>query len=83
MDKPVIAQKFRRVKLEAGKEYHWCSCGVRKNQPFCDGLSAPRHFSRPRFKVEKDGEYHLCGMQDDEESAVLRRFVHKDLIRYM
>ncbi len=62
MDKPVIAQKFPyAVKLEAGKEYHWCSCGRSKNQPFCDGSHHGTSFTPKAFKVEKDGEYHLCG----------------------
>jgi len=26
------------VSVEAGKDYWWCSCGLRKQQPFCDGL---------------------------------------------
>jgi len=28
------------VKVEAGKTYYWCSCGMSKNQPFCDGSHA-------------------------------------------
>lgn len=25
------------VDVEAGKTYWWCSCGLSKKQPFCDG----------------------------------------------
>ncbi|MFY7879151.1 MAG: CDGSH iron-sulfur domain-containing protein [Lacibacter sp.] len=25
------------VKLEAGKTYSWCTCGLSEKQPFCDG----------------------------------------------
>jgi CDGSH iron-sulfur domain-containing protein 3 len=25
------------VEVEAGQEYWWCSCGLSKAQPFCDG----------------------------------------------
>jgi Ca2+-binding EF-hand superfamily protein/CDGSH-type Zn-finger protein len=25
------------VKVEAGKTYYWCACGLSKTQPFCDG----------------------------------------------
>ncbi len=25
------------AKLEAGKTYAWCRCGLSQNQPFCDG----------------------------------------------
>ncbi len=26
-----------KVAVEAGKTYYWCTCGMSKNQPFCDG----------------------------------------------
>jgi CDGSH iron-sulfur domain-containing protein 3 len=25
------------VQVKEGKSYWWCSCGLSKNQPFCDG----------------------------------------------
>jgi len=25
-----------KVKVEKGKTYSWCSCGLSKKQPFCD-----------------------------------------------
>jgi len=25
------------VDVEKGKTYYWCTCGLSKNQPFCDG----------------------------------------------
>ena len=25
------------VQVEAGKTYYWCSCGISKKQPLCDG----------------------------------------------
>lgn len=28
------------VRVEAGKTYYWCACGLSKNQPFCDGSHA-------------------------------------------
>jgi len=26
-----------KVKVEKGKIYFWCSCGLSNKQPFCDG----------------------------------------------
>ena len=26
-----------RVAVDKGKTYYWCSCGLSKSQPFCDG----------------------------------------------
>ena len=38
MTDPVIAQKNAMfTPVEEGKSYHWCACGLSKNQPFCDG----------------------------------------------
>ncbi len=35
---PHIAAAFPLgIDLEAGKTYYWCTCGLSKNQPFCDG----------------------------------------------
>ena len=31
------------VTLEANRQYYWCSCGLSKSQPFCDG-SHKEHF---------------------------------------
>ena len=35
---PVISSKTPyKIEVEAGKKYHWCSCGLSAKQPFCDG----------------------------------------------
>ena len=26
-----------KVKVEKGKTYFWCACGISQKQPFCDG----------------------------------------------
>lgn len=54
-----------KVQLEKGVEYKWCTCGVSKTLPFCDGrhkVLAPG-FKSLRFTVEEDGDYLLCGCQ--------------------
>lgn len=53
--------------LEAGKTYYWCSCGLSKNQPFCDGNHKAyneKHNTtlKPlKFVPEKAGKKLLCG----------------------
>ena len=38
MEKPSIPQKGPyKVKVEKGKTYSWCTCGLSQKQPFCDG----------------------------------------------
>ena len=38
MEKPTIPQKTPyKVKVEKGKTYSWCACGLSQKQPLCDG----------------------------------------------
>lgn len=61
MNIPKIADKQpKQVKLEAGKDYAWCACGLSKNQPFCDGSHVATDLQPLMFKVEKSGDYYLC-----------------------
>ncbi|KAK5975462.1 DNA-directed RNA polymerase subunit, partial [Trichostrongylus colubriformis] len=51
------------VALETGKTYTWCSCGLSKTEPFCDGthkLDGITNVRPVRFQVEKSGEYYMC-----------------------
>lgn len=39
---PVVAQKSPyEQKVEVGKKYFWCSCGLSKKQPWCGPSSLP------------------------------------------
>ena len=61
MSKPIIADnKPVKVSLSKGQEYHFCTCGRSKSQPFCDGSHVGTSF-KPRVIVsDKDGEAYLC-----------------------
>jgi CDGSH-type Zn-finger protein len=59
---PKVAQNGPyAVDLEAGKTYHWCSCGQSKSQPFCDGSHKGTEFSPVAHTPEKSGKFYLCG----------------------
>ncbi len=61
MSNPTIAAKTPSVvELEAGKLYHWCSCGLSKTQPFCDGSHQGTAFQPLAFTAEKTGKAYLC-----------------------
>ncbi len=71
MTEPTIAQKFpAAVKVEKGKTYAWCTCGLSEKQPFCDGkhktLATEENgetimpFKSLKFTAEEDGEVWLC-----------------------
>lgn len=61
MSHPVVAATFPKgVELEKGEEYHWCSCGRSKNQPFCDGSHRNTGFTPLAFKAESSEKAFLC-----------------------
>jgi len=61
MTKPIIADnKPVRVELAKGQEYHFCTCGRSKSQPFCDGSHTGTPFTPKVVVAEKDGEAWLC-----------------------
>jgi len=57
------AKKPVNVYLEAGKTYSYCTCGLSKTQPFCDGTDKIFGYSMLRpieFTVEEPGNYCMC-----------------------
>ncbi|MBL8497806.1 CDGSH iron-sulfur domain-containing protein [Nitrosomonas sp. JL21] len=56
------AQPFSpiEVKLEAGKDYFWCTCGRSKSQPFCDGSHKNTQFTPKKFNVTEHKTAWLC-----------------------
>jgi CDGSH-type Zn-finger protein len=50
------------VDVKQGEDYWWCSCGVSKAQPFCDGShKAAGEFSPVKFTAEVDSKVYFCG----------------------
>ena len=61
MSRPIIADKKPiKVDLEEGKSYHWCRCGLSKNQPFCDGSHKETSITPLEFKSDKSEASFLC-----------------------
>ena len=61
--KGIIAKRIPAfVDLKKDKTYSWCSCGLSKKQPFCDGAhkNDPQKMQPVRFNPPKDGRYLLC-----------------------
>lgn len=55
-----------KVELEEGKNYAWCSCGLSKNEPFCDGSHNGTEFSPVRFKAEETKTAYLCNCKQSD-----------------
>ncbi len=62
MSEPVIAQRSPyAVEVEEGKRYAWCSCGLAKNQPFCDGSHKGTGLKPLVFQAKATETVYLCG----------------------
>ncbi|CAJ0597517.1 unnamed protein product [Cylicocyclus nassatus] len=65
-----------KVNLESGKQYSWCSCGLTKTEPFCDGSHRCEGITtlRPiKFQVEKSGDYFLCNCKQTATRPICDR----------
>ena len=65
MEKPKTSQKSPfKVKVEKGKTYFWCSCGLSQNQPFCDGShkdDKDGKFKSVKYLASSNKEVYFCG----------------------
>ena len=71
MSEPKIAAKFPiAVKVEAGKTYHWCTCGGSKGQPFCDGAHKGTGFTPMAWTAPETKEAYLCQCKHTKNSPL-------------
>jgi CDGSH iron-sulfur domain-containing protein 3 len=69
--KPMIAQKAPfAVEVESGKSYYWCSCGLSKNQPFCDGSHQGTNFTPIEFKATENETVYFCGCKNSKNGVL-------------
>ena len=63
MDKPATPQKSPyKIKVEKGKIYFWCACGLSQKQPFCDGTHKKEgKFISVKFLSTESEELDFCG----------------------
>lgn len=76
--KPHVAQKAPyAVEVAAGHTYYWCSCGLSKNQPFCDGSHKTTEFTPVAITAEKTETIYLCGCKHSANGAFCDGSHHK------
>jgi glutamate synthase domain-containing protein 2 len=67
MSNPIIADnKPAKVTLTKGDEYHFCTCGRSKSQPFCDGSHVGTTFTPKVIVAEEDGDAYLCACKHSQ-----------------
>ena len=66
--KAVVAQKGPfGVEVKKGETYYYCSCGLSKNQPFCDGSHTAKNeadgtnFKPLAYEATEDKTAYFCG----------------------
>jgi CDGSH-type Zn-finger protein len=65
-------------KVEAGKKYWWCACGLSAKQPFCDGSHKGTEFAPIEFKATESRKIIFCGCKQTK-NAPLCDGSHKSL----
>lgn len=71
MSVPAVAQKAPfPVQVEAGKSYFWCSCGLSKSQPFCNGSHAGTGLSPIKFEAAETKTVYLCGCKSSQNGVL-------------
>jgi CDGSH iron-sulfur domain-containing protein 3 len=67
LKRPVVARPGPyAVEVEAGKEYHWCHCGLSKNQPWCDGAHVGSGWEPVSFIAPISAEFYMCGCKNSD-----------------
>jgi glutamate synthase domain-containing protein 2/CDGSH-type Zn-finger protein len=66
---PIIADNQPvKVYLSKGQEYHFCTCGKSKSQPFCDGSHIGTSFTPKVIVSDEGGEAFLCACKHTRNS---------------
>ena len=84
MNNPMIADnKPKKVTLTKGQEYHFCTCGRSKSQPFCDGSHVGTSFNPKVIVPKEDSETFLCACKYTKNSPYCdgthRQFTQDDV----
>jgi CDGSH-type Zn-finger protein len=55
-------------KVEEGKRYRWCSCGLSATQPWCDDSHAGTGFEPIEFEAPISGIFYMCGCKRSDNA---------------
>lgn len=56
------------VRVEEGREYAWCSCGLSRLQPWCDGSHRGTDFLPVKFVAPISALFVMCGCKRSENA---------------
>ncbi len=56
------------VKVEKGKVYAWCTCGLSQKQPLCDGSHRDQGGQRSlKWTAPRTGTMYFCGCKKTQK----------------
>ena len=58
------------IPVEAGKTYYWCSCGISKKQPLCDGTHETTDCTPIEYVASKSEMVYFCGCKQSENGPL-------------
>ena len=61
MEEAKITQKSPYIVCEKPGRRAWCSCGLSKNHPYCDGEHSGTRFVPEIVQIEKERNVAWCG----------------------
>jgi len=61
MELPKVVQKSPFVIELAAGRYSWCSCGLSRKQPFCDGSHKGTDMRSVKVEITEKKKVALCG----------------------
>lgn len=71
MDGPKIAMEVPCIeKVEAGKTYWWCACGLSATQPYCDGSHKGTEFEPVEYKATDSKNIFFCGCKQTKKGPL-------------
>jgi len=62
-----------------GLTYFWCSCGLSRNQPFCDNSHMGTGFEPVPFTAKKDEIVFFCACKHSSEGPICDGNSHQKL----
>ncbi len=68
MTKPIrAADSPFMVEVKEGKAYYWCSCGLSKTQPLCDGSHQGTDLTPVKYEAPRDKKQIMCGCKQTKK----------------
>jgi len=58
------------VRVEAGRDYWWCACGLSQTQPFCDGSHRLTDLTPTRFTATASRVIFFCGCKQAKDGVI-------------